>query len=352
MNRGQITIKDLARKLNLSTSTVSRALRDLPDVSEKTKKKVRLLAKELDYEPNSIALSLVTKRTNTVGIMIPGFIIHFYSSAISAIQKHLMESGFNVIICQSGEDYKTEVNNVHALLSSRVDGIICSISRDTKDTDHLKQIQRKGIPLIMFNRVCHELNVSKVLVNDYGGARDAVEHLVTQGCKRIAHIAGPAGLQITNNRLKGYTDILKLHNMEIDQDLIVECDFTMESGMEGMKHLLSLSSPPDAVFAVCDAAAFGAMRVIKEAGIRIPEDIAIVGFTNEPLAELVDPPLTTVAQPTYDIGRTAARLFLEQIRLEPEDRFPETRILKTELMVRDSSRKTIMKSGAMKGVTS
>lgn len=341
MNSEQVTIKDLARKLDLSTSTVSRALRDLPDVSEKTKKKVQYLAKELDYEPNAIALSLVTRRTNTVGIMIPGFIIHFYSAAISAMQEHLMESGFNVIICQSGENYKTEVNNVHALLSSRVDGIIGSISRDTKDISHLKQIQRKGIPLIMFNRVSDDLNVSKVLVNDYGGARDAVEHLVAQGCRRIAHIAGPAGLQIANNRLKGYRDVLKLHDIGINEDLIEECDFTMESGMECMRRLLTLSSPPDAVFAVCDAAAFGAMRVIKEAGLKIPEDIAIVGFTNEPLAELVDPPLTTIAQPTYDIGRTAARLFLEQLELEPEDRFPETRVLKTELIVRESSRRQV-----------
>ncbi len=337
MNSGQITIKDLARKLNLSTSTISRALRGLPDVNPATKRKVRKLAEELNYEPNSVALSLVTKRTHIVGIIIPGFIIHFYSSAISAIQEALTESGYNVMICQSGERYQTEINNIHTLLSSRVDGIICSLSRETQDISHLKQIQQKGIPLIMFNRVSKELNVSKVQVNDYGGARDAVEHLVDQGYKRIAHIAGPSTLQISTNRLNGYLDILKKHGLPVEEELIVRSDFTMESGIQCTRKLLSLPEPPDAIFVVCDSAAFGAMKIIKEMGLQIPNDVGIVGFTNEPLAELIDPSLTTVSQPTYEIGQTTAQLFLEQIRLEPEDRFPETRILKSELIVRKSS---------------
>lgn len=340
MNSQSVTIKDLARKLNLSTSTVSRALRGLPDVNPTTMEKVKTLAIELNYEPNSIAMSLVKKRTNTVGVVIPGFIIHFYSMAISAMQKYLMEAGFNVMICQSGEQYTTEVKNINTLLSSRVDGIICSLSRDTQDIEHLKMVQQKGIPLIMFNRVSKDLNVSKVLVDDYSGARDAVEHLVQCGYQRIAHIAGPKTLQISTNRLNGYREALQNHGMRFQDELLVHCDFTIESGMRATEQLLSLSNPPDAIFVVCDAAAFGTMKVAKQKGLRIPDDLGIVGFTNEPLSDLVDPGLTTISQPTYEIGKTAARIFLEQIVLDPEDRFPETRILKSELVVRSSTCKT------------
>lgn len=342
MSNRQVTIKDLARRLNLSTSTISRALRGLPDVNPTTMKKVKKLAMELNYEPNSVALSLVNKRTNTVGIVIPGFIIHFYSMAISAMQKHLMEEGFNVMICQSGEDYHTEVKNINTLLASRVDGIICSLSRETQDIGHLKHVQQKGIPLIMFNRVSKDLNVSKVLVDDYGGAREAVEHLVQNGYQRIAHIAGPKSLQITANRLSGYMDVLRKYEMPIHDELIVHCDFTIESGMKATEQLLCLPHPPDAIFVVCDAAAFGSYKVIKQKGLHIPDEIGVVGFTNEPLADLIEPGLTTISQPTYEIGQMAARLFLEQLKMEPEDRFPETRVLESELIIRGSSCKNVL----------
>ena len=337
MRSTQTTIKDLARKLYLSTSTISRALRGMPDVSPDTVKRVRELAEELNYEPNSIALSLVTKKTNIVGVVIPGFIIHFYSSAISAIQKYLMEAGFSVMICQSGEDYQTEVANIQTLLSSRVDGIICSLSRETQNIDHLRRIQRKGVPLIMFNRVSDELDVSKVLVNDYEGAKDAVKHLIEQGFKRIAHIAGPASLQICTNRKNGYLEALKEHGLAVRDEYITHCDFTISSGSNCTQNLMLLPEPPDAIFVVCDAAAFGAMKMIKEMGLKIPQDVGVAGFTNEPLAELIEPSLTTVSQPTYEIGQMAAKLFLDQIRQEPEDRKTETKVLKSKLMIRNSS---------------
>lgn len=339
IKRGQVTIKDLARKLNISTSTVSRAMRDLPDVNPETKKRVRKMAEELEYEPNQVALSLVTKRTNTVGVIIPGFIIHYYSSAITGIQKTLSEAGFNIMICQSGESYETEKKNVQALLSSRVDGLICSLSRETEDLAHFKSIQKKGTPLILFNRVTNELNVSKARVDDYEGAAKAVGHLIQEGCKRIAHIAGPATLKMCNNRKEGYINTLKMHNLPVEEALIVESDFTMESGIACTRQLLSLPKPPDAIFVVCDAAAFGAMTFIKDQNLKIPEDVAVAGFTNEPLASLVHPALTTVAQPAFEIGQTAAQLFLDQINLEPEDRVPETRVLNTELIIRESSQK-------------
>ncbi|MEM9325160.1 MAG: LacI family DNA-binding transcriptional regulator [Bacteroidota bacterium] len=339
MKERQVTIKDLARKLDISVSTVSRALRSLPDVNPETKKRVIELAEELNYEPNTIALSLVTKRTNTVGVIIPSFIIHFYSAAITGMQEVLSARGINTIICQSAESLENEIRNVNTLLASRVDGIIGSLSIETSSTEHLEKIKRKGIPLILFNRTTGDLHVPTAEVDDYQGAVDAVQHLVDQGFKRIAHIAGPGALNISQMRKNGYLDVLKRSNMPIDEELILPCDFSMESGAECTERLMSLTHPPDAAFVVSDSAAFGAIRYLQDRKLRIPEDLALVGFTNEPLSSLVNPPLTTVSQPSREIGRAAAELFLAQLDQEPEDRTPSHKILKPELVIRESSLK-------------
>ena len=339
MKERQVTIKDLARKLDVSVSTVSRALRSLPDVNPETKKRVIELARELNYEPNSIALSLVTKRTNTVGVIIPSFIIHFYSAAITGMQEVLSEKGFNTIICQSAESLENEIKNVNTLLSSRVDGVIGSLSIETDSTEHLEKIKRKGIPLVLFNRTTGNMSVPTAEVDDYQGALDAVQHLIDQGFKRIAHIAGPGALNISQKRKNGYLDVLRQNNRPIEEDLIVECDFSLESGVESTAHLMGLNNPPDAVFVVSDSAAFGSIKYLREQQIRVPEDLALVGFTDEPLSSLVYPPLTTVSQPSREIGRAAAELFLTQIEQEPEDRQASHKILKPELIIRQSSLK-------------
>ncbi len=339
MKERQVTIKDLARKLDVSVSTVSRALRSLPDVNPETKRRVLELAEELNYEPNSIALSLVTKRTHTVGVIIPSFIIHFYSAAITGMQEVLSEKGFNTIICQSGESLENEIKNVQTLLSSRVDGVIGSLSVETSSTEHLERIKRKGIPLILFNRITGNMEVPTVQIDDYQGAVDAVQHLVDEGYKRIAHIAGPSALNISQNRKNGYLDVLRKNNMPIHEELIIESDFSMESAAECTARLMSLPNPPDACFVVSDSAAFGALKYLRDQQIRVPQDLALVGFTNEPLSALVDPPLTTVSQPSQEIGRAAARLFLEQLEVEPEDRKASHTVMKPELVIRESSKK-------------
>jgi len=338
MKREQITIKDLAKILNISPSTVSRALRDSPDISAKTRERVKKLAEEMDYQPSSIALGLVKQRTNTIGVIIPGFLIHFYASAITGIQETAADNGFNVIFCQSNENYETEKTYLKALLASQVDGILVSVSRETKNMEHFKNLHERGIPLVFFNRVSKELNTPKVLVDDFGGAFKATEHLIQTGCKTIAHISGPPDLELSQNRLRGYQEALQTYDLPAQPNLVIPCDFSISSGFDCVQRLLWRTPRPDAIFAVCDAAAFGAIKYLKQSNIRIPEDISIVGFTDEPMAELIDPSLTTIAQPTFEIGKLAVLLLLDIIEERTDMDKPETILLRTELVQRKSTK--------------
>jgi DNA-binding LacI/PurR family transcriptional regulator len=340
MSSGQVTIKDIARQLNISVATVSRALRDFPDINENTKKAVVSLAAELDYRPNQIAQSLVKRRTNTIGVVIPTFVIPFYASAISGIQEEAARANYNVIVCQSNESHETEVANIYTLASSRVDGILVSLSKETTNFEHLQCLQKKGIEIVFFNRVYDDMPVARVVVDDYEGAVAATEHLISIGRKRIAHLSGPANLSISQERQRGYIDTLEKYNLPVSEELIVPCDFSTACGIEAARQLLQLHPLPDAIFAVSDSVAFGAMKVLKQHGIKIPEDIAIVGYTDEPTASLVDPDLTTVAQPTFEIGQTAARLLLGQINEQTKNIVQERTILKTRLIIRGSTVKS------------
>lgn len=337
MKNRPATIKDIARKLGISISTVSRSLRNFPEVNPETRKAVLDMAEKLDYQPNSIATSLVKKKTNTIGVVIPSFVIYYYAHAISGIQETAAKAGYNVMVCHSNESYATEVFNVQALTASRVDGLIVSITKETNNIEHFRQVQRKGTPLVFFNRIPEDIEAPCVVVDDYFGAFQAVEHLIQSGSTRIAHIAGPASLQLTRNRMNGYIDALKKYELPVEEPLIVHGDFTINKARECTRYLLALAQPPDAIFAVNDQSAFGAMFEIKARGLRIPQDVAIVGFTNEPLTELVEPALTTVAQPVYELGKIAAELFLARTVSDPKTYVPETRVLKTELVIRNSS---------------
>ena len=340
MKGGPATIKDIAKSLGISFSTVSRALRNHPDVNKETREAVQKLADKLNYSPNVLALNFKTNKTNTLGVIIPGFIIHFYASAISGIQNEAARAGYNVIICQSDESYETEKKNVEVLLKSRVDGFIVSVSKNTEDYEHFKQLEKKGAPLVFFNRVCPDIDTTKVVVDDYRGAFKAVEHLIEGGCTRIAHIAGPPNLMICKNRLNGYLDALKQYNLPIDESLIAECDFSLEQGKAATLKLLE-GNRPDGIFVVNDGAAFGCLQVLKEQQVAIPNEIAVVGFTNEPLCDLIEPSLTTVSQPTYEIGQVAAQLLLQRIQEGIENFVPQTRVLDAELIIRNSTRKNI-----------
>ncbi len=333
----QLTIMDIARRLNLSKSTVSRALRDTYDVNPETRRRVMELVKELDFEPNSIATSLRQHKTLSIGVVIPSFRIPFYSTAISGIQEVASASGFNVMSCQSNESLAGEISNINSLVRSRVDGIIISLSRETNTYIHIGKLQEKGVPVVLFNRICSSLSLPSVSVDDYKSARMATEYLISRGCKRIAHISGPAGLNLTEDRKSGFTDSLKEQNLPLDECMIIESDFSIESGEKAAYQLLQCKELPDAIFCVCDAVAFGVMMTLKKRGIRIPEDISVMGYTDEPVAALVEPPLTTISQPIFEIGQTAATLLLKQINGRFDKREPKQLTMDTHLIVRNST---------------
>lgn len=343
MKFNQVTIKDIARELGISPSTVSRALKDHPDISVATKKAVNELADRLNYQPNIVALNLRQKKTNTIGVIIPEIVHFFFSTVISGIESVAYEAGYNVILAQSNESAEREATDMKALFNSRVDGMLLSISRETVNFDHIESIISKGVPIVFYDRMYDNPSISKVIVDDYAGAKEAVNHLIEQGCKRIAHLKAAANLMITIDRFKGYTDALAEHGIKTDESLIIECPSgTFEEGKKAARKLLALPNPPDAIFANNDPMAMGAFMAIKEKGLKIPQDVAIVGFSNWFFDELMDPSLTTVDQPGFEMGQEAARLLIRQIEWKEKDQgdpTPETKILKTKLIVRNSSLK-------------
>ena len=338
MKSGQVTIKDIARELKISPSTVSRALKNHPDISQETKKAVMELANEMDYQPNIIALSLRKRKTNTIGLIIPKIVHHFFSTIISGIEDVAYAEGYNVIITQSDESYQREVDCVFTLVSSRVDGLFMSLSTETTDYEHLQVLNKRNIPVIFLDRACDAIRSSKVLIDDHDGAFLATEHLIQQGCKQPIHLAAPDTLQIAQERKQGFLDALKKHNLTVTKDTIVYSD-NLETGYSNVKKLLADKIAFDGIFAVNDETAIGAMKALKEAGKRIPEDVAVIGFGDTPICEIVEPALSSIKQPGFEMGQIAAQLFIKQaIHVEKKEEYDtEVKILKTTLAPRNSS---------------
>jgi LacI family transcriptional regulator len=341
MKFNQVTIKDIARELGISPSTVSRALKDHPDISSETKKAVNALADKLNYQPNIVALSLRQKKTNTIGVVIPELVHFFFSTVISGIEDVAYEAGYSVIITQSNESFDREVTDLKALFNSRVDGMLLSISRETTNYDHIESIISKGVPIVFYDRMYNNPNTSKVIVDDYIGAKEAVNHLIDQGCKRIAHLQAAPNLLISEDRLRGYKDALREANLPYQDNYILQCPSgTLDEAEKATRKLLALSPAPDAIFANNDMLAMGAMKAIKEKGLKIPGDVALMGFSNWFFSQLMDPPLSSVDQPGYEMGQEAARLLIRHIEMKDKDQGepqPETKVLKTRLIVRQSS---------------
>ncbi|HVV03108.1 MAG TPA: LacI family DNA-binding transcriptional regulator [Puia sp.] len=334
----KVTILDIARELNITAATVSRALNDHPGIRESTKKAVRETATRLNYKHNKIASSLRLGKSNIVGVIIPSAEINFFGSVVHGIEKVAAENNYTVLIYQSNELYEFEKKGVQTFLQSRVDGVLASISKETINLDHYSEIRNRGIPLVLFDRTDDKLGVSSVVVDDFAGAFQATSHLIEEGCRRIAHIAGQQHVNIFNLRLKGYIEALNVHNMPLNEDFIVYGKVSIESGRECMKQLLSRPVIPDAVFAVEDFTALGAIQAIKAAGLRIPEDIAIIGFANEAFGEYLTPSLSTVNQQTVTMGEEAARLLFEGLRNgEPFHAHPRKLVLKPQVICRGSS---------------
>lgn len=340
MRKERITQKGIAEKLGISVSTVSRALGDNPDINDETKASVRALAKEENYQPNLNALSLKRNKSYRIGVIIPEVAHHFFSSIIGGIMDYADENGYSVLITQSNESYAREVKEAEQLFSTQVDGMLVALSNETSDCEHFKIFQDYGIPVVFFDKTRYDFDASSVVVNDLEGAYGATKHLISIGSKRIAHIKGPRKPLISKRRLQGYIKALEEHGFEIDEELIHEClDVSREEGYEFTKKMLKLPKPPDAIFAVRDMVAVGAIDAIKEAGLRVPEDIAIIGFSDSEIATIVSPKLSSVSQVGFDIGTEATKLLLEEMPIYEDDKVPMFRqvVLNTELKIREST---------------
>ena len=333
----QTTIYDIARELGISKSTVSRALNNHPEVSEKTKSKVLKLAKRLDYQRNMQSVNLLKRKSNLIGIIVPEFNTSFFPQVLIGAQEEAAKHGYNIIISQSNEHYQTEVDNSRVMLESQVDGILISLTKETKDFEHLKTFQRKGIPIVLFNRVCNEIIAPKVVINDYEAAFGAVEHLIQTGRKRIAHFAGPDSLMIYRKRLKGYVDALKKYNIPLDETLIIPYELSLGKVQLCMTKLMGLDYPPDGLFVFNDPTAIQIIQTVKEMGIQIPSAISIIGFSNDYGSELIEPGLSTIAQPRQLMGTVAMHLLLEQVDKDSSEWKSITKTLDSELIIRSSS---------------
>jgi DNA-binding LacI/PurR family transcriptional regulator len=336
MDKGHVTIKDIARELGISPSTVSKALKGHPDISRSTKMAVRELVEKWNYKPDPIALSLKGGQSKIIGVVIPEIVHYFFSTVISGIEDLAYDSGYHVMFCQSNEDYEREVRAVQTLLSSRVDGILVSIAKVTRNYDHFREITRKKIPLVFFDRICDEIETDRVIVDDEAGAYEAVNHLIRTGCRNIIHLSGPPEVNIGINRMKGFIRALKDNNMAVHYENIINCD-TSGDAVKIIPDLLRRKTKPDGIFAVNDLTAAEAMKIIKQHGYRVPEDISIVGFTSGMISDLTDPPLTSVEQHGYIIGKEAVKLLINRIGSTNNPPF-QTRIIETRLVIKGSTK--------------
>lgn len=332
----QVTIKDIAQKLGISISTVSRALKDHPDISLKTREAVQELAKLLGYKPNLIALKLKNSRTNTIGVIIPEVEHYFFSTVLNGIEEVAYKGNFSVMVFQSNESYMREVLNTQTLLANRVDGILASFSKHTHDYSHFNQLTENEIPLVLFDRSIEDLHADSVIVDDYSGAYTAVKHLLSRGCQKIAFYSAPQHLQIGKDRLRGYKTAIEDHGIQYDPDLVYACD-TFDEAIKISKGIFKKQDRPDAVFAVNDLTAIGAMKIAKQLGLKIPQDIKFVGFENSRSSRICEPELTTVDQFGFELGKKATELLLKRIKPQSFDYEIEKQIVKTNLIVRETT---------------
>ncbi len=338
-NQSEITIHDIAKKLNISASTVSRALKDNPIISEATRKRIKKAAEEMGYRPNIMAANFRTKRTNTIGVIVPLINRHFFSSVISGIEEVAYDQGFTVTISQSNDNLEKEQKIAYTLFSNRVDGVILSIGMETKEIDHLQLFANRKVPMVFFDRIVEEIETHKIIVNDFEGAYKATQHLIEQGASRIAHIGGPLNLKIYENRQKGYCKALSDAGIEVDNSLIINGNLRRDDGYKATKKLVLAENRPDAIFCANDTTALSAIIFLQENGIKVPEEVAIVGFSNEPFSQVVTPTISTIRQPGFLIGKKAAELIIKQINSNKKSVVYETIVMPTELIIRESSKR-------------
>jgi LacI family transcriptional regulator len=335
-----ITIKDIAKALGLSTSTVSRALRGSYEISSETKRMVIEYAEQFNYRPNPIALSLKERRSRSIGVVVCEIANNFFSQAINGIESIAYNRGYHVIISQSHESYEREVVISEHLASRSVDGLLVSLSTETEQIAHFKNLHDKGFPIVFFDRITDEIDTYKVVADNFKGAYDATQHLIDSGYKKIAHLTSASHLSISKERLNGYKAALAANQINVNEAYIKNCN---HGGMiykeleEAVKSLVNLKDKPEAIFSAGDRLTVSCLAALKAIGLKVPDDIALVGFSNSPLVELLNPSLTSVKQPAFEMGQVATELLIKLIESKrPVTEF-EKIVLQTEVNIRDSS---------------
>ncbi len=335
----RVTIADIARELNITAATVSRALSNHPEISASTKKIVKAAAERLDYKPNKIASSLRSGKTRVIGVLIPTAEHIFFGSVIHGISNIASQNGYDVLIYQSNESQQFEKKGVDTFINARVDGILASIAKDTTDFSHFSYVKEKNIPIAFFDRVNDNLGISSVCIDDYKGAYVATQSLIDEGYVKIAHVSGPANIKTFTERLRGYKDALSANNLPFNPDWLFEGDISIQAGKNGVRHFFSLGDKPDAVFAVEDFSALGALKELKEIGIRVPQDFGVIGFCNDLFGEHITPSLSTVDQQTVAMGEEAFDLISKLIDNEQSRARVYKKVLEPLLVLRESSKR-------------
>lgn len=337
MRKKNSTILDISEQLNLSIATVSRALNNSPKVSPATKEKVLKKAKDLNYQQNQIAQALKSGKSKFVGVVVPFLTHNFFSNVIGGIEEKLSPKGYHVAIYQTHENYETEKRHIQALMNAQVDGIFLSVTRETKNYEHLNAVINMHKPLIFFDRKVPVAGSSSVIINDYSAAYEVTSHLIQQGAKIIAHFAGDFNLEIYKNRFEGYLQALKDKNLKFDPKFLYHTHAEIDAGRKAMREIWKNKKKPDAIFSSNDFALAGATQVMRELNIKVPQDLLIAGFSNEPFTQFLEPPLSTVDQCPIHMGETAAEIFLNKIWVKEPLEKENHVILRPEFIIRESS---------------
>lgn len=333
----KVTIHDIAKKLNITASTVSRSLNNNPRISEKTKQLVLQTAKEFNYKPNNIASALRNGKTQTIGMLVPVIDRAFFSSIIRGVEEVSNHLKYHIIISQSNEDYESEKKAIKAFLNAQVDGIIASISKTTQEFNHYQEVIDSGIPLILFDRTTNLLEANQVVIDDYQGGYMATSHLIEQGKTKIIHFTSKIKIDIYKERFRGYQDALKDHGIAFDESLVFNGNMQYADGRNHTESLLKSNTPFDAVFSASDYAAIGCMHVLKENNLKIPDNVAVVGFSNEPIASFTEPTLSSINQFPVEMGKTVADLFFNSLDANKRTERPNKTVIQPKLIVRESS---------------
>jgi len=335
----EVTIYDIAKKLNISAATVSRGLQDHPGINKNTKKKILNAAAEMGYRSNSFASSLRKKRSNIIGVIVPRLNSNFMSDVIAGIEKVVNDANYNLFISQSLESMKKEVSNAKAMFNNRVDGLLVSLAYDTNDIAHFEAFVNKGIPVIFFDRVTEHQQCPSIFIDNYKAAYQITTHLIDQGCGRIMHIGGNQLRNVYIDRFNGYKQALADRDIPFDKNLFIVNDLNAQAGVESAGAILKMKNKPDGVFVANDVCAISCMQELKKHGIKIPGDIAFAGFNNDPTSCVIEPNLTTIDYKGYEMGEVAAKILIGHLNNQADLQQTHSLILRSELIIRGSSQK-------------